>query len=181
MPRSTGRLQSEFAARPRRCSAHWPCLGAALLSALLVVRAHAGVDAPTIEIHATCEAMAPGACLGAHGFKILPNGGFIVGPGATGAAPVGRLTPAEAQSLRDLANRVLLRFDDPQATCAARVSPVPGVRETVSIAGTGKTLSLYGLGGALDPHCAATGVDDAAGLFKNAHALMLRYYPRPFP
>jgi hypothetical protein len=72
-------------------------------------------------------------------------------------------------------------FDDPNGTCAVRVSAIPGVSEAVEVSGGGKTIVLHGMAGVIDSHCVATGARQAAALFKRAHDLMSRHYPRPFP
>jgi hypothetical protein len=125
--------------------------------------------------------MAPNSCQGAFGFTIQPDGTFVSGPGPDGRTFAGRLAPSDSDSLQGLAQRVLLEFDDPGATCAAHVSAIPGVSEAVVISDGGKTIDLHGMAGGLDSRCAAIGVREAAALFKQAHNLMSRYYPRPFP
>jgi hypothetical protein len=74
-----------------------------------------------------------------------------------------------------------VEFDDPGATCAAHVTAIPGVSESVVISGAGKTIDLHGMAGGLDSRCAAIGARESAALFNQAHTLMSRHYPRPFP
>ena len=144
-------------------------------------RAAAAFEGVTIEIQTSCEAMAPTSCQGAYGFKIQPDGSFLSGPSPSGRTDGGRLPPSESRALQDLAQRVLHDFDDPGGTCAARVSEIPGVSEALVVSGGGKAIAVHGMAGVINSHCAATGAREAAALFKRAHDLMSRHYPRPFP
>ena len=153
----------------------------ALILAMVGARPANAAEGVTIELRTTCEAMAPTSCQGAYGFKIRPDGSFLSGPSPKGHTFGGRLPPSDSGPIQEFAQRVLNEFEDPGATCAARVSSIPGVSEALEVSGGGKTIALHGAAGVMDPRCAATGARDAATLFKRAHDLMLRHYPRPFP
>ena len=156
-------------------------IAVALTLAMLGARPADAAEGATIEIRTSCEAMAPNSCQGAYGFNIQPDGSFVSGPSPGGRTAGGRLPPSDSRSLQDLAQRVLHDFDDPDGTCAARVSAIPGVSEALEVSGGGKTIVLHGMAGVIDSHCVATGAREAAALFKQAHDLMSRHYPRPFP
>jgi hypothetical protein len=153
----------------------------ALILAMVGARLADAAEGVTIEIRTTCEAMAPTSCQGAYGFKIRPDGSFVSGPSPNGRTFSGRLPPSDSGSIEELAQQVLKEFEDPGATCAARVSAIPGVSEALEVSGSGKTITMHGAAGVMDSRCAATGARDAAALFKRAHDLMSRHYPHPFP
>jgi hypothetical protein len=156
-------------------------LAVALALSMEEPRRASGAEGVTVEVRTSCEAMAPNSCQGVYGFTIQPDGTYVSGPSPEGRTSAGRLAPSESEALQGLAQRVLLEFDDQAATCAPRVSAIPGVSESIVVSGGGKRIDLHGMAGVLDSRCAAVGARESAALFKQVHNLMSRHYPRPFP
>jgi hypothetical protein len=133
---------------------------------------------PTVRVEASCEAVAPAYCQGHFGFTVGGDGVWRVGPRPDGRVLSGRLSPAEAQRLRDAA-RALLRAAEREMPACPVLGAIPGVGERVTVSERDRGVVLNGAGGELDPSCSPHRSEYAL-LFALGDRLMRRYYPRPF-
>jgi hypothetical protein len=157
-----------------------PLLCILLFLMLMITQASAqgSTAVESISVTTTCEAMVPAFCQGAFGFQISANGEWQAGPSPEGRTSSGRLAESEWSRLQATGERALQSEALETKECQPRPR-LPGVMETVTVAAQTRNITLYGLGGKLDPACgAATSAE--AELFGIADQLMRRYYPRPF-
>lgn len=136
-------------------------------------------DSWRVVVRAQCEAMAPGACLGAYGFEMKADGVFSAGPSPAGRSVGGRMDAKDHKALASAVARVLADPEAGEVACGP-IRGVPGAGETVAISANGRDLVLRGGGGALDHRCVRGPVDTMDFIFRAAHRAMARGYPRPF-
>ncbi|HXK10929.1 MAG TPA: hypothetical protein VMT70_14870 [Vicinamibacteria bacterium] len=126
----------------------------------------------------SCEALNPSYCAGTYGFTVTSDGRYVVGPAENGVQVGGSLSEAELARLSADAARVAGGLGGGQQCDTA--GTVPGVGDTVDLTdsrdGTSRVFDLEVKG-----TCTRGGRDQAVQLHDDLNALMLEYYPRPFP
>jgi len=132
----------------------------------------------SIHEQTTCEAVAPGSCIGEYGFTINATGHFITGPSPSGIRVEGHLTGAELQRLQ----RAIAQLK--QAKTAETCVP------SRLIAGTSDRLTLISSNGrehvvfrheSPSQICFRGAQDAATYLHDVMQGLMAEHYPPRFP
>jgi len=160
-------------------------LGVVLATAALGLGACGGqnpgaADAAWVQVaeRTSCEALNPSYCAGLYGFTVTSDGRYVVGPADDGAQAVGSISGAERAQLSADAALVVGSLGGGLQCDGA--GSVPGVSDAVDLTDSRDGLSrVYDLG--LKGTCYRGGRDHATRLHDDLKALLLKYYPRPFP
>jgi hypothetical protein len=140
----------------------------------------AGPDASWTQVteRTACEAMNPSFCAGTYGFTVMSDGRYTVGPADNGTQVGGSISDSAHARLSADAARVAGGLGGSQQCDTA--GSVPGVGDAVDLTDAyGALWRVYDLG--VKGTCFRGGRDPATRLHDDLRALMVSYYPRPFP
>jgi hypothetical protein len=140
----------------------------------------AGPGAGWVQIteRTSCEALPPPFCAGGYGFTVMNDGRYVVGPANDGTQAGGSLTDSERARISSDAAMVAAGLGGGQECDTA--GTVPGVGDAVDLTDSSHAVSrVYELG--LRRTCYRGGRARAIQLHDDLRALLVRYYPRPFP
>jgi hypothetical protein len=156
------------------------CIASSFLLALAACGGPSAPDGAWTQVaeHTTCEALAPQYCAGAFGFTVQSDGRFTVGPSDSGATLSGSVSASERAQLSIDAARVSSSLTT-KAVCES-AETIPGVGDRIDFtdARVG-AVPVYEVG--IRSVCYRAGRDEASKLHTDLSALMVKYYPRPFP
>jgi hypothetical protein len=127
----------------------------------------------------SCEAMNPQQCVGNHGFTVQPDGTYTVGPDEFGTSESGRISSEELDKLNTDADGLLGTYSGAAPNCFLQPG-VPGISDQVDLA-AGISFSVQAYKKTANRLCVEGDSNSALALHDDLHALLLEYYPRPFP
>ena len=133
----------------------------------------------SVSEKATCEAMNPQQCVGFYGFTIQADGTYTAGPGENGASESGRINPEELDKLNADTDGFLITYSGAAPNCFLQPG-VPGVTEQVDLA-VANSPGVQPYRKTSNQLCVEGDSNSAMALHDDLHALMMEYYPRPFP
>ncbi len=130
----------------------------------------------------TCEAMRSEFCVGYYGFSVSRTGGYTVGPARDGTTHTGAVTPEELDRLAALVNAVVAAMDPRARPTCLTEGLVPGASDRISIVlDDDSSVDVFQASGVPRQTCFQGGEANARALHDAIRALLLKYYPRPFP
>ena len=135
----------------------------------------------SIREKTTCEAVAPGSCIGEYGFTIDASGNFTAGPSPDGGLHMqGKLPPAELQKLQKAIEDDAAKGANLPEMCTASRA-VPGTSDRLTLTSrSGRDRVVYRR--EKPNETCFTGNRDAAGKLHDVmQALMAEHYPQHFP
>jgi hypothetical protein len=133
----------------------------------------------SVRVQTTCEAVAPGSCIGEYGFSINPAGHFIAGPSPAGLRVEGELPTDENRDLQR-AVRYAVHQDKTAESCISSHN-IPGSTERLTITmASGRELVVYRRE-APAQFCYRGDHDIALHLHDVMQRLMAEHYPPHFP
>jgi hypothetical protein len=132
----------------------------------------------SIREQTTCEAVAPGSCIGEYGFTIDATGHFTAGPSPTGLHVEGQLPNVELRKLQQAIANVGVKST--KETCiASRL--VPGSSERMTLTSSdGRERVVYRRENPTQT-CFGGNREAATRLHDVMQALMAEHYPQHFP
>lgn len=130
----------------------------------------------SIQEQTTCEAVAPGSCIGEYGFTIERNGKFTAGPSPAGLHVDGHLTATERQNLQ----RAAAAISSISETCIS--SPlVPGSSDRLTLTLTDGRKRVVYRRESPNQTCFTGNREAATKLHDIVQSLMAEHYPQHFP
>lgn len=134
----------------------------------------------SIREKTTCEAVAPGSCIGEYGFTIDANGKFIAGPAPSGLHVEGKLTPAEMKRLRKAIDEDAAKGAGLSEMCTASRA-IPGSSDRLTVTSSkGRERVVYRRERPNET-CFTGNRDAATKLHDVMQSLMAEHYPPHFP
>jgi hypothetical protein len=134
----------------------------------------------SIREKTTCEAVAPGSCIGEYGFKIDASGKFTAGPSPDGLHVQGALTPGELEKLQKAIEDDAAKGPNlPEMCTASRM--VPGTSNRLTLTSrNGRDRVVYRRERPNET-CFTGNRDTATKLHDVMQGLMAEHYPQHFP
>ena len=154
---------------------------------LLLISATTAVAAPakkaarwkSVRVKTTCEAVAPGSCIGEYGFTVDPSGYFVAGPSPAGLRVEGQLSADESNGLQRAVRFAILQGQNAE-TCIASHN-IPGSTERLTLTTTNGHERIIYRREAPAQLCYRGDKDTATHLHDVMQRLMAEHYPQHFP
>ena len=134
----------------------------------------------SIREKTTCEAVAPGSCIGEYGFTIDATGKFTAGPAPGGLHVEGRLTAAELKKLQQAIDDDAAKGAGLAEMCiASRL--IPGTSDRLTITSSKGRQRVVYRRDKPNETCFTGNRDAATKLHDVMQSLMAEHYPQHFP
>lgn len=152
-----------------------------LISATTAIAAPAKKSTRWISVgeKTTCEAVAPGSCIGEFGFSVSSSGHFIAGPSPAGLRVEGELPADENRDLQRAVRYVVYQGKTAERCVASHNIPGSTERLTITMA-NGRELVVFRRE-APAQFCYRGDHDIAVHLHDVMQRLMAEHYPPHFP
>ena len=134
----------------------------------------------SIHEKTTCEAVAPGSCIGEYGFTIDANGKFTAGPAPSGLHVEGKLTPAELKKLQQAIADDAAKGEGLSEMCTASRA-IPGSSDRLTVMSSRGRERIVYRRERPNETCFTGNRDAATKLHDVMQSLMAEHYPPHFP
>lgn len=134
----------------------------------------------SIHEKTTCEAVAPGSCIGEYGFTIDAMGRFTAGPSPSGLHVEGKLSPSELKKLQQAIDNDAKKGAGLSEMCTAS-RMIPGSSDRLTITSTKSRERVIYRRDRPNETCFSGNRDAATKLHDVMQSLMAEHYPQHFP